>query len=272
MSLSPSCRRRVGWSLLAALAGATAESGAAPSLATVNADVVAVYAGMSKASPVVTSFRRGHQVAVDFSVAGAGEMWCSVSEVGQAAPAGYVPCTHLVPAPPAPAAPAERPAPSPPVASQPPERERGAGSRDYLDWLSKNRPEDWDALQIGMNKYNAAFWAVRLQFSPAQVEAVRGLAERTGVTGCRQWLAAFYRRFGLDSPSGPDAAENFTQAMRELRHAARGMRCQVVEFWTQFPRVMTPAQRAEFERWQRQPDVPFLTRAPLDPTLRWFDD
>lgn len=221
--------------------------------AVVVTEAAPVFEAPHTTSGLVAVLSRGAHVSLRFSL-GTTPAWCRV-EASQGAVTGYTQCEHIRLQ--AEARPSGRSLPQPPETRRPSPRSA--------------EPSPDVAMKIIMNKYNAAFWARWLGFSDDQMSLLRKEAQRTGVSECRARIVAWRQRHGLDDPSQPDPAENFKQAMRDLPSIARGVRCDVAQFWREFPRIMTPEQRRAFDSWQRQPDVPILTRAPLDPSLEWFD-
>lgn len=247
-------RRTLGVALLGLLIATPTPTLATEAVVTV--ETAPVFEAASPASPRVAVLGRGARVVVRFSL-GASSAWCRV-EAPEGAVTGYTPCENvqLQQADPVPLA-AGRPL-APPAVRPPPSKaaELSPGV----------------AMQVMLNKYNAAFWARWLSFSDEQMSRLRALAERTGVSDCRARLVAWSRQHGLDDPSSQaDPAENFKRALRDLPSVARGGLCDVVRFWREFPSIMTPEQRRTFDGWQRTRDVPILTRHPLDPSLEWLD-
>lgn len=235
--------------LLCLLAAAPARA----SDAVVSADTAPLFEAAATTSAVVAILHRGDRVAVRFSL-GASPAWCRV-ETLDGAVTGYTPCAHVqLESSAAGSWRARRETPPMPALSPRP-----------------GEPAPGVAVEIAMNKYNVAFWARWLGFSEDQMLRARALARRTGVSECRARFAAWHRRHGLDDGSHEDPAASFTRALRDLPSVARGMRCDVARLWREFPTIMTPGQRQEFETWQRERDIPILTRSPLDPTLEWFE-
>jgi tetratricopeptide (TPR) repeat protein len=71
-----------------------AQSAVAASNATVSADALQVYSGMSVSSGAVTELKKGDAVIVDFEIKTT-EKWCAVRRVGEAAKLGFVQCAGL---------------------------------------------------------------------------------------------------------------------------------------------------------------------------------
>lgn len=237
--------------LLLTLLGLLATAPARASDAVVSTDTAPVFEAAAATSAVVAILDRGDRVAVRFSL-GASPAWCRV-ETLDGAVTGYTLCAHVQ------------------LESSAAGSWRGRRETPPAPSLRSGEPPPGVAVEIAMNKYNAAFWARWLGFSEDQMLRARALARRTGVSECRARIAAWHRRHGLDDGSHEDPAASFTRALRDLPSVARGVRCDVARLWREFPAIMTPGQRREFETWQRERDVPILTRSPLDPTLEWFE-
>jgi hypothetical protein len=237
--------------LLLTLLGLLAAAPARASDGVVSADTAPVFEAAATTSAIVAILDRGDRVAVRFSL-GVSPAWCRV-ETLDGAVTGYTPCAHVQ------------------LESGAAGSWRGRGKMPPTPAPSLRSVEPSVAMEIAMNKYNIAFWARWLGFSEEQMLRARALARRTGVSECRARIAAWYRRHGLDDGSHEDPAARFTRALRDLPSVARGGRCDVARLWRDFPAIMTPGQRGEFETWQRERDVPILTRSPLDPTLEWFE-
>ncbi len=75
-------------------AASHAQSGVAASNATVSADTLQVYSGMSASSDPVGELKKGDAIIVDFEIKTI-EKWCSVRRVGAAAKMGFVQCSGL---------------------------------------------------------------------------------------------------------------------------------------------------------------------------------
>jgi len=221
--------------------------------AVVSTETATVFEEATTISAVVGLLSKGDRVTVRFSL-GRSPVWCRIEASG-ATLTGYTPCAHVQLQT---TTRAWHPGPE-----RPEMHERSPRSIE---------PPSAVAIQIMMNKYNAAFWARWLGFSENQMQLVRTLAQRTGVSECRARIVAWHQRHNLDDRSQPDSVGRFKRAMRDLPSVARGGgRCDVAQFWREFPRIMTPDQRQEFETWQRQHDIPILTRHALDPSLEWLD-
>jgi predicted negative regulator of RcsB-dependent stress response len=174
--------------------------------AVVVVDSLAVYAEMSKSTPVIESLKKGEQVMLAFEFKTT-ERWCSITLASQALGYGYVPCEGL-----------ERIAPVPPPASDAPSSADGgipshAGpanppSKDVsLPPPSARQVSGYDQIAAQVVREDAIDVAKMNEFDAAA---------RTGVS-TRMWRAAIAHfaagKFELSRDNADDAVAQFQSSL-----------------------------------------------------------
>jgi hypothetical protein len=171
---------------------------------TIKAGSAEVYSQMSRTSPVVKTLKRGDAVAIELSLAGADETWCSIAESGAGRTLGYVPCSQLEIPQPASAGWEKAQEPTGPALARPPVKPADplAGIFELCPALKNPTPKRFaDFLQ-------GAACASMLQggrptlYTPAQLSRMQAIADRTGAQACYEHLIAAYKANGAIDANG----------------------------------------------------------------------
>ncbi len=205
-------------------------------VATVKSESLPVHSQMSSGSRVIKSLKRGDKVTVDFDISTGPEEWCSVVEAGQTKPLGFVQCKNLD------RPPTRRSATRPILTEDATDKTEGSGQKQQN--TLKAPAGDYQKLMHG---YNPEFWQSRLNFSDSQREQVGELAVKSGMV-CVRDLAALYRRSGVWDFMSLAFALGSSQFATSLDSYFSACLPKFVQFWTDFPSLMTPEQRERFER------------------------
>ena len=216
--------------------------------ATVKVESAPVYSQRNASAEVVKSLQKGDPVDVGMTLSGEDGEWCSVKEPDQKTSLGYMRCEHLareqrtqpVIIAPEPAAPPATPRPPAVAGPAQPTRRYGPmdGGENYIRLV-----RTWAGWPPPLSRADNLF-----DFTAEQQAQVEALANQTGVTGCRQQVDAFYRRYAheLAAPSlRPTPAEK--QAVEKMGQAFNrfGYPCmmKMQELMEQLPALMTPDQQ-----------------------------
>lgn len=195
-------------------------------LIVVDADKISVHQGNSSTTPIVQTLPRNQPVVVTLRVTQGDDEWCQIQLPGAAAPLGYVLCRHLRSTSP-PSKPrhyqavTEAPAPSP------------AGTPQHQPPAHSLSPESWmDALNL----------------NSSQRAQTATLMRTSGLTACRQTLAAQFLKLGItDITSYMDWLSGTREPQRTIQAAQLGAIFEpcmqkYLDFWRQFERLLTPQQ------------------------------
>ncbi len=203
---------------------------------TVKSESLFVHSQMSSESGVVKTLKRGDKVKVDFDLSSGPEEWCSIIETGQTKALGFAECKEL-----------DRPPSRSEASRRIPsvETNEKAAERDLRQRTSKVIPTG-EYQQLLLRRFDIEFWEARLKFSESQKDQVRELATEAGV-GCVRDIAEVYRQYGVwDFMSLAFALQN-AQFQRALDRSVPPCAPKFARFWKDFPTLMTPQQREQFE-------------------------
>ena len=222
--------------------------------ATVKVESAAVYSQRSASSKVVRSLKKGDAVIVELALAGDDGEWCSVREPDQKISLGYMRCETLAREPrPQPVVVA--PAPAAPRATQQAAAPGGGTSRAPSDWGAR-RGEDymaslrywtgWPPPTGGPLRSNNNMF----DFTAEQQAQVEDLANRMGVTGCRQQIETTFRKYAreLTRPSlhpTPGEKQRVEQMTKEINRFAYPCEVKRLDLLERLPDLMTPEQKKE---------------------------
>ena len=230
----------LGASIAAAIGFGLPAQAAETGQATVKSDSAPVYSQASSRTKVIKTFKKGDRVTISFEVFNAEGAWCGIAgEPGQKTNLGYMPCEHLE----------REPEPQPVVIATKP-----ASSRETLQNpapASRAQPAPGDSASLRGENYmrQLSFWtgwpqrSLRFATSPnefnfttEQQTQVEDLANRMGVTACRQRIEAHYRRLALDFKR-----ELKNEFERDIFYPCDKTMLELLE---RVPALMTPQQRS----------------------------
>lgn len=248
----------VGASLLLVIGAALASSAERPAhaegpeaRATVKRDGVPVYAQMATRGEVLAVLEKGVTVRIDFALIGSAGGWCRLVMDGLR---GYVRCEDLDREP-------RRKEQTPadfaaPETTGPPDRSLSTGASTAPAAPAAPPCQAWlrgdeQPLRLPANMGDPTFWVCALRFTAEQMARARELAERTGLLECGRRFAA---RSSEDAPTPrtPDAEADLSARKKAAQEwysrLDPGCRGSLLEFWKEFPDIMTPEQRAAFDQ------------------------
>ncbi len=173
----------------------------------VSVDSAEVHSQMSRTSPIVKTLKRGDAVVVELSLEGAGENWCSISEQATSRTLGYIPCAQIEMQKPDSAAwqraeQAPRGAAAAQGVGKPPAGDPLAEILKVCPALKNPTPQRFaDFLQGAACAAMLQGGSPRL-YTPAQLNRIQAIAERTGAQACYEQLIAGYRARGAIGANG----------------------------------------------------------------------
>jgi hypothetical protein len=242
----------LGTSVVAAIGFGLQAQAADTGQATVKSDSTPVYSRTSARAPVVKTFQKGDRVTISFEMLNAEGAWCGIAgEPGQKTNlVGYMPCEHLE----------REPEPQPVIIATKPASSRETPQRPAPAGPAQPAPGDSASLHGENYMRELSFWtgwpqrSLRFAASPNefnfttdQQAQVEDLANRMGVTACRQQIEAHYRRLVGVRYGVPDL-QRYSRIMLELVRERDSFfyPCdkKMLELLERVPTLMTPEQRS----------------------------